>query len=76
MVTHYQKNGPNIEHISGFDKIVAYTISRLPYTSVYKYDPSISKAYCFANELFAIVRGGGEDFPLLNILNVKIEQQK
>ena len=48
--------GPNIQHISGFDSILAYMLIGLPYTSVKKYKTSIVKAQFFANKLFAIVR--------------------
>ena len=48
--------GPNIHHIYGVDNIVADMISRFPSTSVDKYEPTVSRAQCCANELFAIVR--------------------
>ena len=48
--------GPNIQHISGVDNIVAYILSRFPSTSVEKYEPSTSKAQCHAKVLLEIVR--------------------
>ena len=48
--------GPNIQHISGFDNIVAYTISRLPSTPSDKYETCTRKTQCRANDLFAIGR--------------------
>ena len=29
--------GPNIQHVTGFDSIIAYKLSKFPYTSAYKY---------------------------------------
>ena len=59
------------------DNIVTDTISRLPYTSVDKYEPSIIKPHCCTNDLFAIGRAENNRycFPI-NILNLQIEQQK
>ena len=69
--------GPNTQHISGVDNIVNDTLSRLPSISVYEYDISTSKAQCFTNELFAIIRAEkNEDCFPLNLLNVQREQQK
>ena len=36
--------GPNIQHISGVEKIIDDTISRLPYKSINKYNPITMKA--------------------------------
>ena len=47
---------PNIQHIAGFDNILADTLDRLPYTSVDKYKPITSKYQCNANKLFATDR--------------------
>ena len=44
----------NIQHIAGVDNIVSYTLSKLPSTSVDKYNPSTIKTRCRANELFKI----------------------
>ena len=64
--------GPNIQHISGVDNIVADTLSRFPSTSVDKYEPCIRKDQCRANELFVIGRVENNEycFPL-NILIVQ-----
>ena len=48
--------GPNIQHISGVEKIVADTIIRLPYIYVNKNYPGTSKAQCHAYELFTTGR--------------------
>ena len=45
--------GPNIQHISGFDNIVADTLSILTSTSVNKYKPSTVKDKCCVKNLFA-----------------------
>ena len=69
--------GTNIQHIAGFNNIVADTLIRLPYTPSNKYKPCTIKAQRQANVLFAI--GGienNEDFFPLNLLIVQIEQQK
>ena len=64
--------GPNIKHIDGVDNILADTLIRLPYTTVYKYKARMGKSQCRAKELFAIGRKeNNEDLPLINILNVK-----
>ena len=69
--------GPNIQHISIVDKIIADTLSRFPSTSVDKYKPSTSKAQCRANKLFTTGREEkNEDLFPLNLLNAKREQQK
>ena len=68
--------GLNIQHIAGVDNIVADKLSRLPYTSVDKYEPITSKSQCHANELFAIGRDrNNEDYLPLNILNVQRKQK-
>ena len=63
--------GYNTQNIAGVDNIVAYKLSRLPYTSVDKDDPSTSKTQCCMNELFTIGREETDEgcFPL-NLLNV------
>ena len=38
--------GTNIQHIYGVDIILDDMLSRLPYTSVYKYNPITKKAHC------------------------------
>ena len=48
--------GPNIQHISGVENIVAYMLSRLPSSPSDKYNPCTRKAQCRGNELFAIGR--------------------
>ena len=48
--------GPNIQHISVVDNIVAYTLIILPSTTIDKYKPCTSKSQCRANELFVIGR--------------------
>ena len=48
--------GPNIQHISGVENIVADTLRRLPSTPNGKYEPCTRKAQCLANELFTIGR--------------------
>ena len=69
--------GPNIQHISGVENIVSDMISRFPYTSVHKYNPSKSKAQCSANNLFTIDREeNNEGCFLLILLNFQREQQK
>ena len=69
--------GPNICHISGVDKIIADTLSRLSSIFVDKYEPSTKKAQCRVNELFPIIRSeNNKDCFPLNILNVQGEKQK
>ena len=64
--------GPNIQKISGFDIIVDDIMSRLPSTSVNKYNHSTSKARCHVNRLFTIGRDeNNEDCFPLNLLNVQ-----
>ena len=48
--------GPNIQHIAGAENIVAYTLSRLPYTPRDKNDTFTRKVQCRANELSSIGR--------------------
>ena len=48
--------GPNIQHISGVDKIVADTLSRLPSILSNNYETCTRKSQCRANKLFTIVR--------------------
>ena len=60
--------GPNIQHISGVDNIVAKRLSRLPSAPSDKYEYCTGKAQCRANELFEIGRvQNNEDCFLLNI---------
>ena len=67
----------NIQHISGVENIVADKLSVFTSTSVDNYETSTSKAQCRANELFGIGREENNEYCfLLNILNVKREQQK
>ena len=69
--------GTKIQHVAEVENIVSDMLSRLPSTSVKNYEPSTFKAQCHANELLSIGREeNNEDFPLLNILNVQIEEQK
>ena len=69
--------GPNIQHISGVDNIVADTISRLPSTSAGKYKPITRKSHYCINTLFAIVRPeNNEYFVPLNLMNVQIEKKR
>ena len=48
--------GPNIQHISGVDNIIADTLSILTSTPRDKYDPCTRKSQCCANNLFSIGR--------------------
>ena len=48
--------GPNIQHISEVENIVADTLSRLTSTYINDYKPSIMKAHCRTNELLSIGR--------------------
>ena len=69
--------GPNIQHISGVGNISADTLSRLPSTSVNKYEPTTSKSQCCADKLFTSSGAENNEYCfLLNILIVKREQQK
>ena len=71
-----KKIGRNIQNIAGFVNIVADTLSRLPSTSIDKYEPSTRKAQYCLNELFAISRAENNEYCfVLNFLNVKREQQ-
>ena len=51
--------GPNIQHISGVDNIVADTLSILPSMPIENYEPCTRKSQCCAKELFEI--GGVEN---------------
>ena len=64
--------GPNIKHIYGVDNIVADTLSRFPYTPIYKYEPGRRKYQCRTNKFFAIgsVENNKDCFPL-NLLIVQ-----
>ena len=69
--------GPNIQHISGVDNIVANTLIKLPTISVDKYETGKSEVQFCANGLFSIGRVENiKDFFPLNILNFQREQQK
>ena len=69
--------GPIIQNIAGVDKIVAYTLSRLPSMPSNKYENGTWKSQCCVNELFAIVRvENNEDYFPLNILILQREQKK
>ena len=62
--------------IAGVGNILADTLSRFPSKSVYRYETTTMKAQYCANELFTIDRYKKyEDYSLLDILNVQIEQQ-
>ena len=64
---------PNIQHIAGFEKIVADTLNIFPSTPSDKYESCTGKDRCYANELFAIIRvENNEDCFPLNILIAKI----
>ena len=69
--------GPNIQHISGVDNIVADTLSRFPSTPSYKNETCTSKAQCCTNELFTIGREENNDncFPI-KLLILQRKQQK
>ena len=69
--------GPNIQHISGVDNIIADTLSILTFTPRDKYDLCTRKAQCCVNKLFIIGRvENNKDCFLLNILIVQREQKK
>ena len=69
--------GPNIQNILGVENIVADTLSIFPSALVDKYQISTSKSQRCSNKLVVINREENNDCCfLLNILNVKIEQQK
>ena len=69
--------GPNIQHISGVDKILADTLSIFTYNPSDKDEPCTSKAQCCANKLFAIGREENNDNCFsLNLLIIKRQQQK
>ena len=64
--------GPNIQHIAGFDNIVADTLIRLPSTPNNKYKSCTRKAQCRANKLFETDRvENNEDCFPLNLLIVQ-----
>ena len=68
---------PNIQHIAGFDNILADKLIRLPYTPVNKYYTITVKDHCCENQLFALGRDKNNKFCFpLTLLNVEIEQQK
>ena len=69
--------GPNNQHIYGVDNIVAETLSRLPFTSVNKYEPCTRNSKCCENDLFEIGRVENNEycFPL-NIFIQRRKQQK
>ena len=73
--------GPNIQHISGVENMVADTLSRLSYTSVENYLPSTSESQCCAKELFSFNREeNNEDCFPINLLifsrrNTKVEEK-
>ena len=46
--------GPNIQHMVGFDNILADMLSRFLYNSVKKYEYSTRKDQCCSDKLFAI----------------------
>ena len=48
--------GNNIQHIAGFENLVADTLSRFSYTSIDNCDPCTRKDQCQANKLFNIGR--------------------
>ena len=61
--------GPNIQHIAGFDNIVADTLSIFPSTSSNNYDPFTRNYQCRTNDLFSIGRlVNNKGFFPLNIL--------
>ena len=67
----------NIQHIYGGENIVADTLSRFPYISVDKYEPSTKKAQFCVNKSFKNSRAEkNEDFLPLNIFNIRKEQLK
>ena len=65
--------GPNIQHISGVENIVADTLSILPYASVNSYKHSTKKYQYCANKVFKISRAeNNEDCFPLKLLNFQI----
>ena len=69
--------GPNIQHISGFDNIVADMFNELTSTSSDKYKPCTRKDQCCTNKVSAIGRlKDNEDCFLLNILMVQEKPKK
>ena len=69
--------GPNIQHISEVDNILADTLSRLLSTPSDTYKPCTGKAQCRSKKLFTIgrVKKNEDCFPL-NHLILQREQQK
>ena len=69
--------GPKVQHIAGFDNIIADTLSRLPSTPSDNNEPCTRKDQCRGNKLFAIGREENTDncFPL-KLLIVQREKQK
>ena len=51
-----EESGPIIQHIAGVDNIVAYTLSRITYTPIDRYNTSTSKSQCCVIDFFTIVR--------------------
>ena len=69
--------GPNIQHISGVDNIVADTLIILSSMTSNKYNSYTRKAQCHANSLFTIGRvENDEDYLPLNLLIVQREKHK
>ena len=69
--------GPNIQHISIVENIVADALSRLLSTPINKYKSCKRQDQCCANELFTIGRvETNEDIFPLNLLILQREQQK
>ena len=67
---------PTVQHISGVDIIVADMLSRLPSTSVKKYELSTKKAQRCTENLFTSSRAENNEYSFpLDILNFQREQQ-
>ena len=80
-VMHWQlilkEFGPNIQHISLVDNIVANMLRIFLSTPSDKYEPCKRKDRCRANKLFALFRIENNEYCVqLNILIVQREQQK
>ena len=72
-----KESGPNIQHITGVDNIVADTLSRLPYMPSNRYMPRTRKDQCLTNKLFTLGRIENNKYCfLINILVIQREQQK
>ena len=68
----FEEFGTNIQHIYVVYNILAYTLSKFPYTSVDKYKPITSKYQFLPNKLFTIGREEkNEDCFLIIILIVQ-----